>query len=260
MKNRFLCAFVLLLLPLPAFSSAQTDSKKDPYAAIPMNKNKSYGSFSAILVLPKTPIVDKYRERAYSNWAPTKKIEGLDRCVIAAEVANNGTLYNLKIESSSKDMQLDADCIQAVMGASGSYNMGIPEGTLSKVLFAFDSKIKAAHPDGISPFKAQNPAIKGDYIAFYRIPLDILNRYPGLFTEAELLSDDNIGLIEAVKGVDGNLELPDYSVDRIREIYQGIWIPFFISHNSPTKQQVLEIRKNLSFDERSNIEGKTKKK
>lgn len=257
----FLLMIVLisLLLPLPAFSSSKIDSKKDPYAAIPAKEGCFRNFTSCILTMPRTPL-DNCRARAHQNWAPTSKLEVLDRCVISANIANDGRMYDIKVSTSSKNIQLDADCLQAVMSVSGSFSPEIPEGTLSKVLFTFDSTTKPGHPDGISRFKARFSSLKADYIAFYRIPFEILNRYPGLFTEAELLADENIGLIEVEKNAEGKLELQDHDLNKIRELYQGIWVPFFLSHKSPTKEQVIAIKNDLRFDERSVLEGISKQK
>lgn len=66
MKFLLLSVFISLLLPLPAFSSSNIDSKKDPYAAIPAPNTTFKGSTYTVLLMPKTPILDdlRYNERS----------------------------------------------------------------------------------------------------------------------------------------------------------------------------------------------------
>lgn len=200
----------------------------------------------------KWPEIDRFLDRVYENWAPSKKIPEGKVVELAVGIANDGKLYDLKIEASSGDAQLDADCVQAVMGASACSPINGREGELVLIRIWFNSKTKVGHSNsGISKYFATRPEQEHDHIAFYRIPLDVLKRYPGLFTENELLDDSNIGTTQVI---DKHPGLPWWGVDHLRAIYQGTWAPFFIAFPSATKERILEIRDKLPFDDRHPID------
>lgn len=186
------------------------------------------------------------QDRVYENWVSTSALESA--VVISARIVDDGKLYDVKVQTSSGDAQLDADCVQAVMGASASGVSRIGEGCSKEIHFRFES---IANPlqgsNGISRYFDAHPSDKKNHIAFYRIPIDVLNRYPKLFTKDELLTDGNVGIITVYSDTPG---LPWWGVDRLREVYQVTWTKFFLSHPSATKQQILTLRDKLPFDER----------
>lgn len=194
----------------------------------------------------KEPDVDQLKERVYADWAPSKKIVGY---WINGRISPDGRVHDLTIEAGERDSQSDADCLMAVMGASKSCRM-VGDGDKRNVFFRFDVDSPAGsyinvQASGIEKYFGSHPDQKERHIAFYRIPLDALKRYPGLFAENELLADGNIGIMKAT--VNSGLSVSE--VERLRTIYLGTWEPFFIAHPSATKQQILEIRDKLPFDD-----------
>ena len=139
---------------------------------------------------------------------------------------------------------MNADCIQAVMGASGTSKMLTHEGSLVHLKNIFDSTTPIGHKkSGITKYFAKHPEDRWKYVGFYRIPLEVLVKYPGLFTEDELLDDSNIGLIKA----DDELQI----VSELPFIYQDMYVPFFLAHPSASRKQILEIKNSINVDERT---------
>lgn len=203
-------------------------------------------------VAPERSDLDNLRNRIYKDWAPSKKLAEEDSVYITISGNAEGKLYDVEIEKSSGDRQLDADCLQAVMGTSCSCRLDICPEDLDHFTCKFDSKTPIGHKeDAISKYFSKHPKKKNDYIAFYRIPLDVLKRYPGLFLKSELLEESNIGLIKAISPEDP--ELPFWVKQQLKILYQRTWVPFFLSHPKPTKQQIIDLRNKLPFDEKSSF-------
>lgn len=204
------------------------------------------------VIAPERSDLDNLRKRIYADWAPSKKPAEKETVYITISGNSEGKLYDVEIEKSSGNRQLDADCLQAVMGASCSCPLNICPEDLDHFTCKFDSKTPIGHEEeGISKYFLKNQNEKNDYIAFYRIPLDVLKRYPGLFSKNELLEESNIGLIKAISPEDP--ELPFWVKQQLKILYQRTWVPFFLSHPKPTKQQIIDLRNKLPFDEKSSF-------
>ncbi len=71
------------------------------------------------------PDVDSFKDRVHEDYAPSN---AMPSCRFVGSLGSGGELYDLKTELSTGDAQLDADCIQALMGASASCRMSLPSG------------------------------------------------------------------------------------------------------------------------------------
>ncbi|HEY9778430.1 MAG TPA: TonB C-terminal domain-containing protein [Planktothrix sp.] len=199
-----------------------------------------------------SPEMQEFRERIYDDWCPSKAMPVGTHVDIACSIASDGKLYDVKLEHSSGDAQLDADCVQAVLGVSAFRPMHglVREGELCLTQIYFDSTTRVGHKNsGIAKYFAAHPEHEADRTAFYKMPLDVLERYPGLLTEDEVLADGNIGNFifskDVLDGPNHGPGLSDNTVDQLRIVYQGIWIPFFLKFPSATKEQVLEVQHGL---------------
>lgn len=200
--------------------------------------------------------VDKVMNRVYSNWVPSIST-GSRVCALSGKIVREGKIYDVTIKESSGDAQFDADCLQALLGAFPSEPIAaVDDGKLWSQDFSFSSQTKSVHKrSGIADYFNAHPNEKQKFIAFYRIPIDVLNRYPGLFTEDELQNDDNVGLIQSIPEsvTKVNKIQPALSGTGLRElevVYQSEWPRFYLEHPSPTKQQILDFRAKLGSDVR----------
>jgi hypothetical protein len=170
------------------------------------------------------------------------------QAVVVAGIANDGTMYDVHMLQSCGDAQLDFDCVQAVMGASGSCPTNTDDASLDHHCFAFNEDTKPErNVSGIAAFFRDHPERQGARFAYYRIPLDVMHRYRGLFTEDELLGDENVGYLATTAA---NPELPDWAIGQLQHIYQAQWCSFFRKHPKATKRQIEKLRDQLLFDER----------
>lgn len=183
--------------------------------------------------------------RVLSDWVPTFEME--NQAVVAAAIANDGAIYDVHVLQSCGNAQLDADCVQAVMGASRTCPTNLELGSLDHHKFVFNRNTHSQHKaSGIANFLSNHPDARKNCVAFYRIPLDVLKRYPGSFTEDELLADENIGMFT----ISETSELPDYAVRKLQHIYQAQWTSFFLKNRTVSKKQIQSQRDTLLLDER----------
>jgi hypothetical protein len=234
--------YVKALLPalavLTALTSNVVESQHDPHKRLIQTPIGISGPQDS----PPPP--NALEKRVYSDWNPTREMN--NQATVAVAISSDGTFYDVHIGVSSDDPQLDADCLQAVMGASGTQPTRIEDGSLWHTGFAFNKTTKTDHlTSGTAAFLEQHPELRNKCIAFYRIPFDIMHRYPGLFTESELTADENVGFLDAE-----DPQLKDWTVDKLRAIYQSDWAKFFRDHPVATKVQILQERSQLRSDDR----------
>jgi hypothetical protein len=196
---------------------------------------------------PRRSLFVAYKQRAYADWAPSK-LPLPSTVVVSCFLVEDGKMYRVKIDTSSGDAQSDADCLQAVYGIAGTRSGQVEKGSLIDLKFTFDSETMPGHrTNAVEQYFAAHPEKRHNFVAFYRIPLDVLRRYPGIFSETELLSPSNIGLIR-IQNAD-RPELPrldSLDIDRFRDIFGGHWMSFFMSHSSATRQEIETFRDSLS--------------
>jgi hypothetical protein len=134
-------------------------------------------------------------------------------------------IYEPKIEKSSGNLQMDVDCLQAVLGAT-HYKTKAHDTGLTLQTFTFDSSKPVGHKtSAIKQLLENHDSSKSVY--FYRIPLDVLKRYPGTFDENELLSEKNIGTL-----------LKNSAIEDLRIQYGNWWADFFMTHPTATKEEI----------------------
>ena len=83
-------------------------------------------------------------------------------------------------------------------------------------------------------FFAAHPELRGQVVVHHAIEQQVLRRYPGLFTEAE------IHALENLRGIPKNTN-PDLHLSQIRKA----WNEFYRTNTNPTKQQVLDFARKL---------------
>jgi hypothetical protein len=83
-------------------------------------------------------------------------------------------------------------------------------------------------------FFSAHPSLRDKVVVHHAVEQQVLTRYPGLFTEAELHSLSNLrGIPKAIN--------PDLHLSKIRRA----WNDFYRAHARPTKQQVLDYAAQL---------------
>jgi hypothetical protein len=83
-------------------------------------------------------------------------------------------------------------------------------------------------------FFAAHPSLRDKVIVHHAVEQQVLKRYPGLFTEAEIHSLKNLcGIPKSIS--------PDLHLSKIRRA----WNEFYRAHPSPTRQDVLDFAAQL---------------
>lgn len=86
-------------------------------------------------------------------------------------------------------------------------------------------------------FFAAHPALRDKVVVHHAVEQQVLKRYPGLFTEAEIHSLNNL------RGIPKSMN-PDVHLSKIRRA----WNEFYRTHPRPTKQEVLDLAARLDRD------------
>jgi|AGTN01.2.fsa_nt_gi hypothetical protein len=147
------------------------------------------------------------------------------KTIIVWKPGKNGEVTNISIEASSGTALADIACIEAVIAAS-------PEGevfrTVERRAIQFPLATKKGHP-GTTP--------KVDFPYVHRIPLTVKLRYPSLFKDDELFSDQN------------RVRLPSNdskeAIRLIGKIYSS-WNAFFHNSERFTREDIAREAEKLS--------------
>jgi hypothetical protein len=138
---------------------------------------------------------------------------------------------------------MDCDCLTAVLGASGFAPKPTVHLVLSRRMFTFNLETACGHKStAFRDFLLQHPEYKDGYIAFYRIPLDTLRRYPGLFEKRELLAPSNVALVK--NDDESKYHIGSSALDYIM-IQYSLWSQFFANNKTPTKTAVLQMASQI---------------
>ena len=147
-----------------------------------------------------------------------------------AFIADDGKVYNAKFAAESDDLQANADCFQAFVSASGySKRDDQNSGKLRAISFPFSKTIHLKYKsDAVKRFFASHKTRQEDSVAIRNIPVDVLNRYPGIFTDEEIIGEKNIVAIPKATYIAGIAA------------HAAHWQAFFEEHPTPSKEQILQ--------------------
>jgi len=191
-------------------------------------------------------------ERTLSDWAPAKPLE--KNVQIQATLTDVGRLYELDFIISSGDGQLDADCLQALLGAAAySKNTDgiVRGGRLSSWDFKFDQNSQVRHKNhAVSEYFKGHPELKkNNTVAVFKIPTAVLTRYPGRFTEAEIVAPSNLFTLNPAWR-DNSRPEDKCGALRPQAMYSIIdhyakWQNFFSDHPNASKSDILKFSEVL---------------
>lgn len=198
-------------------------------------------------------------------WCSSDRNEDPEKFTeITFGVADDGKIYNPEILRYTGDCQFDAECLEAVSCISPVLAPNKGDAFLDKRIVFFRTKESKerrwldvsksydgadireylkTHPQPDNIFKA--------FVVVHRIPLDVLNRYPGMFTKDELMNVHN--LVEIPTGVgrrsfDNKLKTwgnPLWFCHAIPNLYSH-WSTF-LSNPKITKEKILDFAKGCEI-------------
>ena len=175
---------------------------------------------------------DSYFERVFQDLIIAK--DAFKQPVyIYAWVADDGKIYDPEINPSSGDHQIDADCLQAVLGA-GRFQPRKDgnTGDLRRVVIDFLPTQKVKQTDVVDRYFAEHPE-ESHKTATWKIPVDVLTRYPGRYKETEIISTSNIRTIK-----------PQTATNGIKVIYAK-WQAFFEANPEASRAEIDKFSSSL---------------
>lgn len=193
-------------------------------------------------------------EKIKSSWSNSKKIT--DKYTeITFGIGDDGKIYDPVVTTFTGDDQFDAECVEAICSMSPIVPpLKIRTGFLEHHTFRFGlrSDLKPAY-DGrdVNNYRLAHPQPKvvsyalGDepFVVVHRIPLTVLTRYPGLFTERELVASNNLIKVISPPIEEKSADYQPMYVRRIADLYAG-WNEIF-KQNVVTKAKILDWAKNM---------------
>lgn len=221
-------------------------------------------------VMNSTPAWRSYRQatekRIYKNLtSPEQTHEPVAHKGARATmlIHPDGKIKDVWLSESSGKTAADFACFEAILSASplpsppvekegSSCTYRFTPGPQRETIDFYETNMpKYFHiekaPFSSNQFFETNPKLKGQFALIHLIPVDVLQRYPGLFTEVELTDLANLkpvplqGLIEIGKDFTTQRFLLNPDV----KAFFSDWESFFEIHRSSTKKEVLSFSKTL---------------
>lgn len=177
-----------VLLAVIGVSAAHASSE------IPAKKFANYG------VKPTTILA--VEQGILSTWSSSRPCPEGEIAYVQFLVADDGKVYEPQLSHSSGDDQYDAECLESVcMLTPLPPNLDNHLTRIEHCAIEFGGLTSQFRPkprfDGkdITRYLLNHPQPtepRKKFVLIHRIPLAVLNRYPGAFSEAELLNADNL--------------------------------------------------------------------
>lgn len=215
------------------------------------------GTQPSVAGSPPRPLSETHKainETIKSSWSSSKKIAG-KHTDISFGIADDGKIYEPVVKTFSGDDQYDAECLEAICSMSPvvpppqahsgflhhfSFNFGSGSDLEPK----FDGKevnsYLVANPE---PKEVSYPLGQVPFVLVHKIPLTVLTRYPGMFTEAELTNQNNLVKVNFMPVAEKSVDIQPSYVGRIAALYAG-WNEIFKQGNV-TKSKISERAKQI---------------
>lgn len=145
---------------------------------------------------------------------------------IRGVVKPNSSPENLSIIQSSGNAQFDAECLEAVLSSTR---------TDSNSMTLYGVWILSHDLPNARQLRIQRNI--ENQITIFRVPVSVLRRYPGIFSEEELLNKDNLRPLHN-QASRKTTELTQSQIDEI-SAYFSQWNEFFKQTPTATKAQIL---------------------
>ena len=188
----------------------------------------------------ESPWVRGLKQRIWQSWVELEKLNGT-KIRMQMSVADDGKIYDVKVVRDPEDYkrqtiqerQIEADLLQSIMGAACyAPRTDSNKGVLLHMVIDFDEKKNHKKSQLLQNLKSTHELKNGE-IAYFAIPIDVLQRYPGAFSDEELISPKNT--------------ICRIGTQRIRSWYAE-WSVFFQENPSATREQLLEHAKSKGFE------------
>jgi hypothetical protein len=119
--------------------------------------------------------------------------------------------------------------VKEVMVTAEGFSVALPPGAMAMAARQGRTTPTEQASNYRETFFAAHPALRDKVFVHHAVEQQVLKRYPGLFTEAEIHSLKNL------RGIPKSIN-PDFHLSKIRRA----WNDFYHAHASPTKQEVID--------------------
>lgn len=183
-------------------------------------------------------------QRITANWSGEKR-SCKNSTTVIFHIAPDGKVDSAQIFESSGDSVQDFYCLQAVLSCSPL--PAVPKSSDRNQYNGAPGRI-TFKPDQLSIIKTY--AISADTFLTPAIPLDVLRRYPGTITAAELMSFENqrrisTGAIQMTIAPNSSKGLVLDNKELLHYIQK--WAPFFEMHKTASKAAILKHRRAMDL-------------
>jgi hypothetical protein len=221
-RSKLAFFFLVFAVCLPVTGSAQTK----PIGTAPplVSKQPATSATTESLKHPGTPeIADPFRTSIYRCWACSVKPFKFF-VTVEGDMGSDGVPEHVHLVRSCMNIQADADCLQAVLAVRNTR-------WLNHYLVEFNSAKMPGHV-------GKHYAEQKDSVSLYIIPLSVLDKFPGLFSEQELLNKNNCVYLKCDdEGMLTNGALDEDTLVSMTNHYYH-WNQFLNSHPNPTRKQI----------------------
>lgn len=193
------------------------------------------------------------QERIFSNYVPVSEDYPHPNGMRAnVKVMRDGKISSAKLTFMRKDPDSEFSLLEAIY--SSSPLPPVPEYESRGVKFARDQEftldLSELKKKSIGQAKPQTPGAghaveklnPKETVGLHLIPLDVLNRYPGLFSRSELMASNNIATLSK----DGLIVYPEaYHPAPSKKLmsFFRAWESFFVDHpEKVTREEVLAFK------------------
>jgi hypothetical protein len=160
------------------------------------------------------PSGESLKDALEKGWDCSTKLEPDKFVALTVGVGVDGRLYNVRIIHYCSNDQFNAECLEAVCGSSPVTGTQNHSGNLLDydLYFEKDGFFKPRF-DGkdIRDYLSEHPQPADPHLRFvviHKIPLDVLRRFPGLYSEEELVSPKNLMQVRIDTGLPGPQDGP----------------------------------------------------
>lgn len=188
------------------------------------------------------------KKRILGNYvAPTEAYPHPNGIQATVRILRDGTIGSVKLMFARRDPEIQFSLLEAIYSCAPFPPVPEYEDGVSK--FARDQNfvLDLSKLENLGPALAQTqnvdlPVVKRhprDTVTLHLIPLDVLNRYPGVFSRSELLATENLKLLPKATSLNyTSYPVPSKNVMSFFKAWEG----FFSTHPKASREEIMSAK------------------
>ncbi len=176
-------------------------------------------------------------------------------CTLSFDFDRSGKIESLQMVRSSGKPEVDFDCICAVLGSS-PYEPN-ERGDRKSIFYTFGGRdlheqnegVKAINRRQRSLLLSKNGLSPSEYYVCNLVPISILYRYPGVFSEAEICDISNLRVIaKTFFDRKNSPSVPEIVANKRFRMFYDKWNEFVSTHKKATKEEIAKFRDGVDSE------------